>query len=120
MQVWRTLWSLSPLYTDSLTRALIFLMRLTANPTHRHSGLSSIQGMLTILCTSMWQRLINKLQEPGADLRVHKGYKRHPSLRQHGLIKVKKKKKTTLLRAMLKKHKELADNNSGEADRVEC
>lgn len=63
--------SLSPLYADSLTRALIFLMRLKANPAHRHLRLSSIQGMLTILRTSTWQRLINKLQEPGADLRVH-------------------------------------------------
>lgn len=88
--------SLSPLYTDSLTRALIFLMRLKANPAHRHSGLFSIQGMLTILRTSTRQRLINKLQEPGADLRVHKGYKRHPSLRQCALIKVKKKKKKNI------------------------
>lgn len=68
-------------------------MKLKANPPHRHSGLSSIQGMLTILHTLVWQRLINKLRELGVDLRMHKGYKRHPSLHQHGLIKVKKKKK---------------------------
>lgn len=81
--------SLSPFFTDSLTRALIFRMRLKANPAHRHSGSSSIQGMLAILRASTWQRLINRLREPGADLRVHKGYKRHPSLCRRGLIKVR-------------------------------